>query len=102
MAMNTRLFGIRLGADASSFGAHRPPPFKQIRDKRLGGAGSKGDSGTYAYPHVAVQLPMFNERAVCQDVIECASNLEWPGTKLVIQVCQTKLVFQKIYNQNDL
>ena len=38
---------------------------------------------------VAVQLPMFNERAVCQSIIDAACNLEWPVTALNIQVsCQ--------------
>lgn len=40
-------------------------------------------------PHaeqVAVQLPMFNERAVCQAIIDCCAELEWPAERLKIQV----------------
>ncbi|KAI3430675.1 hypothetical protein D9Q98_005265 [Chlorella vulgaris] len=39
-----------------------------------------------AYPLVAVQLPMFNERAVCQAIIDCCAELEWPASRLKIQV----------------
>eukprot|EP01025_Chloroclados_australasicus_P025040 TRINITY_DN2505_c0_g1_i1.p1 TRINITY_DN2505_c0_g1~~TRINITY_DN2505_c0_g1_i1.p1 ORF type:complete len:527 (-),score=49.87 TRINITY_DN2505_c0_g1_i1:2452-4032(-) len=38
------------------------------------------------YPTVAVQLPMFNEKAVCQAVIEYASKIEWPRDRFCIQV----------------
>ncbi|KAL6777939.1 hypothetical protein ACKKBG_A16285 [Auxenochlorella protothecoides x Auxenochlorella symbiontica] len=39
-----------------------------------------------AYPKVAVQLPMFNERAVCQAIIDCCCELHWPTQRLKIQV----------------
>lgn len=35
---------------------------------------------------VAIQLPMFNERAVCQAIIDCCCDMEWPATRLKIQV----------------
>eukprot|EP00887_Chlorella_sp_A99_P007190 scaffold2.g7190.t1 len=38
------------------------------------------------WPLVAVQLPMFNERAVCQAIIDCCAELEWPAKRLKIQV----------------
>ncbi|KAL4420802.1 hypothetical protein ABPG75_010458 [Micractinium tetrahymenae] len=38
------------------------------------------------HPMVAVQLPMFNERAVCQAIIDCCAELEWPAQRLKIQV----------------
>ncbi|KDD76984.1 glycosyltransferase-like protein, partial [Helicosporidium sp. ATCC 50920] len=38
------------------------------------------------YPKVAVQLPMFNERAVCQSIIDYCAQLEWPLSRLRIQV----------------
>lgn len=38
------------------------------------------------YPKVAIQLPMFNERAVCQAVIDCCCEMEWPAHRLYIQV----------------
>ncbi len=37
------------------------------------------------YPKVAVQLPMFNERAVCQAIIDAACELRWPAQRLKIQ-----------------
>lgn len=50
------------------------------------------------YPLVAVQLPMMNEIECCESVIACACNLDWPKSRLVIQVLdystdeQTKIV----------
>ncbi len=38
------------------------------------------------FPKVAVQLPMFNEWAVYERVIECACQLDWPKEALIIQV----------------
>lgn len=41
------------------------------------------------YPRVAVQLPMFNERAVCQAIIDSACELSWPKNRIKVQVGQT-------------
>ena len=38
------------------------------------------------FPHVTVQLPVFNERYVVERVIDAAAALDWPGDKLHIQV----------------
>lgn len=38
------------------------------------------------YPKVAIQLPMFNERAVCQAIIDAACELSWPSESLMVQV----------------
>ncbi len=38
------------------------------------------------YPSVAIQLPMFNERAVCQAIIDCCCELSWEPSKLHVQV----------------
>lgn len=38
------------------------------------------------FPNVCVQLPMFNEKEVCQQVIDAACHLEWPKSKLLIQI----------------
>jgi cellulose synthase/poly-beta-1,6-N-acetylglucosamine synthase-like glycosyltransferase len=38
------------------------------------------------YPTVCVQLPMFNEHAVAQRIIEAAANLDWPAERIIIQV----------------
>ena len=40
------------------------------------------------YPRVAVQLPMFNERAVCQAIIDSACELSWPKNRFKVQVGQ--------------
>ncbi len=39
-----------------------------------------------AYPTVCVQLPMFNEHAVAQRIIEAASSMTWPIDRLSVQV----------------
>ena len=33
-----------------------------------------------------VQLPMFNEKEVCQNIIDAACALEWPRSRVLIQV----------------
>ena len=38
------------------------------------------------FPKVVVQLPMFNELSVCGDVIDKACALDWPRSRLLIQV----------------
>ena len=38
------------------------------------------------YPRIAIQLPMFNERAVCQAAIDSACEQSWPKSKLIVQV----------------
>lgn len=35
---------------------------------------------------VAIQLPMFNERAVCQAVIDCCCEMDWPAERFHVQV----------------
>jgi beta-mannan synthase len=46
------------------------------------------DPAAYAlvYPKVAVQLPMFNERAVCQAIIDSACEMAWPRERFCVQV----------------
>lgn len=39
-----------------------------------------------AWPKVAIQLPMFNERAVCQQLIDCSCMIEWPASRFRVQV----------------
>jgi cellulose synthase/poly-beta-1,6-N-acetylglucosamine synthase-like glycosyltransferase len=38
------------------------------------------------YPTVCVQLPMFNEHAVAQRIIEAASEMTWPADRFSVQV----------------
>ena len=38
------------------------------------------------YPRVAVQLPMFNEKAVCQAITDSACELAWPRERFCVQV----------------
>lgn len=40
------------------------------------------------FPAVAIQLPIFNERAVCQNLVDAACRLHWPASKLHVQVRQ--------------
>lgn len=40
----------------------------------------------YVWPHVTVQLPVYNERYVARRLIESVSNLDYPKDKLQIQV----------------
>lgn len=46
------------------------------------------DAAVYAalYPSVAVQLPMFNEAAVCQAIIDSVCELAWPRARFCVQV----------------
>ncbi len=48
------------------------------------------DPAAYAlvYPKVAVQLPMFNERAVCQAIIDSACEMAWPRERFCVQVSE--------------
>ncbi len=39
------------------------------------------------WPRVAVQLPIFNERLVCQALIDCACSMDWPSHRICVQVC---------------
>ncbi|GMH37152.1 hypothetical protein BSKO_05025 [Bryopsis sp. KO-2023] len=40
----------------------------------------------HMYPKVAVQLPMFNERFVCEGIIDHACQMDWPKDKYIVQV----------------
>lgn len=48
---------------------------------------------THLYPRVAVQLPMFNERAVCQAIIDSACEMHWPHRHFMVQVPSAKPQF---------
>jgi beta-mannan synthase len=43
-------------------------------------------SEAHLYPLVVVQLPMYNEAAVCRNVIAAACELDWPRGRLRVQV----------------
>eukprot|EP00959_Pyramimonas_sp_CCMP1952_P362178 7585205-Pyramimonas_sp.AAC.1 len=38
------------------------------------------------FPKVVVQLPMFNERNVCANIIDAACELKWPRHRILIQI----------------
>ncbi|CAD7698593.1 unnamed protein product [Ostreobium quekettii] len=57
-------------------------PAQKFRFKSL----PDGSALPHLYPMVAVQLPMFNERYVCQDIIDAACSLTWPKKRLMVQV----------------
>ena len=49
--------------------------------------GDPVEPGTdFAYPHVTIQLPVYNERHVVERLLEAAINVDWPGERLQIQV----------------
>jgi beta-mannan synthase len=51
----------------------------------------------HLYPRVAVQLPMFNERAVCQAIIDSACEMHWPQNRFMVQVASPTL-FSPLYS----
>lgn len=64
----------------------------------------------HLFPKVAVQLPMFNERAVCQAVIDSACEMVWPRSRFKVQVssfslkvlCHSVHLLQKIVINTDM
>lgn len=48
--------------------------------------GDDMESGNSDYPHVLIQIPMFNEKEVYKLSIGAACGLSWPTDRLVIQV----------------
>lgn len=38
------------------------------------------------YPRVAVQLPMFNEYELCQDILDIVCSMHWPKNRFIVQV----------------
>lgn len=67
----------------SLFGVHRLVVLALYRRHRHA-APRPGELGTL--PHVTVQLPIFNERAVVGRMIDAACRLDWPADRLQIQV----------------
>ena len=57
------------------------------------------------HPKVCVQLPMFNEHAVAQRIIEAAASMRWPRDRLTIQVlddstdADTRALVQEVCQQ---
>ncbi|WP_422355064.1 cellulose synthase family protein [Roseivirga pacifica] len=43
-------------------------------------------SADYEYPHVTVQLPVYNELYVVERLIDAVANFDWPKDKLEVQV----------------
>lgn len=44
------------------------------------------EKNSKCYPKVVVQIPMFNEREVCEQVIDACCELDWPRDRLKIQI----------------
>ncbi|XP_023640891.1 probable mannan synthase 7 isoform X1 [Capsella rubella] len=42
--------------------------------------------GTATYPMVLVQIPMYNEKEVCEQSIAAACKISWPSNRIIIQV----------------
>lgn len=55
-----------------------------LRHRR--GAASRIDAALEAWPKVAVQLPVYNERHVVERLIDAAASLDYPRDRLEIQV----------------
>ena len=54
----------------------------------------------HLFPRVAIQLPMFNERAVCQAIIDSACEMHWPHNRSMIQVVNlTDFSFKPCFHQ---
>ena len=68
---------------------HRQPPAR-LAPARVAPLSSRGAVVQNVcgdlYPRVAIQLPMFNERAVCQAAIDSACEQSWPKGRLIVQV----------------
>jgi len=47
---------------------------------------SRADIADGDWPHVAVQLPVYNERHVVERLIDAAATLDYPADRLTIQV----------------
>ena len=53
----------------------------------------------HLFPRVAIQLPMFNERAVCQAIIDSACEMHWPHDRSLIQVVILQTQLQALLRQ---
>jgi hypothetical protein len=62
-----------------------PPPHPQVREGPLYTAESARNLHD-AFPKVMIQLPMYNEEAVCDVVIDNCCKIKWPRDRLIIQV----------------
>ncbi|CAI5510694.1 unnamed protein product [Closterium sp. Naga37s-1] len=62
--------------------------FSKKRPEEAFEANSLPDPATCpeAFPKVVVQIPMFNEKEVCEQVIDSCCNLIWPRSRLYIQI----------------
>lgn len=83
---------------ASEIMGSRPPPcsalFEPQRQRVLLPASLVRQYGYY--PLVLVQLPMYNEEAHCEVVIERACNMVWPHHRVIIQVCLRHTVMPSV------
>ncbi|XP_010516764.1 PREDICTED: probable mannan synthase 7 isoform X2 [Camelina sativa] len=44
------------------------------------------ECGSATYPMVLVQMPMYNEKEVCEQSIAAACKISWPSNRMIIQV----------------
>ena len=61
-------------------------PKSKWRFEPLPEPGSVSAENVKDFPNVVVQLPMFNEKEVCQAVIDAACQLDWPKSRMMVQV----------------
>ena len=61
-------------------------PEVQVEVRAAPEPGSVSAENVKDFPNVVVQLPMFNEKEVCQAVIDAACQLDWPKSRMMVQV----------------
>lgn len=69
--------------------ASATPPLQRVLERALGtGEGAGEGTGLWRgqIPTVCIQLPMFNESAVCKRAIDAACSLSWPRDLYEVQV----------------
>ncbi|KAL0896974.1 hypothetical protein Bca101_080935 [Brassica carinata] len=63
------------------------------------------EGGSESFPMVLVQIPMYNEKEVCDQSIAAACKISWPSNRLIIQVLDdstdpaSKLIKQELVRQ---
>lgn len=61
-------------------------PEKRYKWEALPESADDLEVGSTYFPHVLIQIPMYNEREVYKISIGAACNLSWPSDRMVIQV----------------
>jgi cellulose synthase/poly-beta-1,6-N-acetylglucosamine synthase-like glycosyltransferase len=93
LALATAYFGVLLAL--SMYGLHRSHlVFTVLRHRRalgemrekLPAIGTEGLGARQDLPHVTIQLPLYNEATVAARLLDHVAAIEWPRSRLEIQV----------------